>query len=143
MIEVFRHAPDLDSIFRVERILSLAGFPILWEGNVHGFLFVASRYARRLSGREMSVLGTFALHAGVAMRNANTFALLSEALDEAKRNRSALVEHIQRVEASAEAHDTLTNLLASGAEIRQFLEKMASQIRADSDQPVSYPQALK
>jgi len=128
MIEVFRHAPDLDSIFRVERILSLAGFPILWEGNVHGFLFVASRYARKLSGREMSVLGTFALHAGVAMRNANTFALLSEALDEAKRNRSALVEHIQRVEASAEAHDTLTNLLASGGEIRQFLEKMASQI---------------
>ena len=124
----FRHAPELDSIFRVEKILSLAGFPILWEGNVHGFLFVASRYARKLSGREMSVLGTFALHAGVAMRNANAFALLSEALDEAKRNRSALIEHIQRVEASAEAHDALTNLLASGAELRQFLEKMASQI---------------
>src|SRR5271165_1777389 len=124
----FRHEPDLDSIFRVEKILSLAGFPILWEGNVHGFLFVASRYTRKLSGREMSLLGTFALHAGVAMRNANAFAMLSEALDEAQRNRIALIEHIQRVEASAAAHDELTDLLASGAEIRKFLEKVSNRI---------------
>ena len=62
------------------------------------------------------------------MRNANAFAMLSEALDEAQRNRSALIEHIQRVEASADAHDELTDLLASGADIRQFLEKMSDRI---------------
>ena len=124
----FRHEPDLDRIFRAEKINSLAGFPILWENKVHGFFFVANRYARKLSGPETSLLGAFALHAGVAMRNAHAFAMLSEALDEAERNRSALIEHIQRVEASAAAHDELTDLLASGADIRQFLEKMSNRI---------------
>lgn len=124
----FRHSAQLDRILAAEKIASLSGFPILLDNKVHGFLFVANRYARKLSGREVSVLGTFALHAGVAMRNANAFALLSEALDEAQRNRNALIEHIQRVEASAAAHDELTDLLASGAEIRQFLEKMSNRI---------------
>ncbi|HLH49788.1 MAG TPA: helix-turn-helix domain-containing protein [Roseiarcus sp.] len=124
----FPHVPHLDSVFQTEKIKSLAGFPILWENKVHGFLFVANRYARKLSGRETSVLGTFALHAGVAMRNANAFAMLSEALDEAQRNRNALIEHIQRVEASAAAHDEMTDLLASGADIHQFLEKMSNRI---------------
>lgn len=124
----FQHSPELDRIFTIENIVSLAGFPILSEGKVQGFLFVADRYSRRLSGRELSVLGSFALHAGVAMSNANAFKLLSEALGEAQRNRSALIDHIQRVEASAEAHDEMTSLLASGADIGLFLRRMAGQI---------------
>ncbi len=125
----FRHASHLDRIFQTEKIKTLAGFPIVWENKVHGLLFVANRYARKLSGPETSLLGAFAQHAGVAMRNANAFAMLSEALDEAQRNRVALIEHIQRVEASAAAHDELTDLLASGAEIRKFLEKMSNRNR--------------
>nr|BAH89455.1 GAF sensor protein [uncultured bacterium] len=124
----FRHLPELDRTFETENIVSLAGFPILADGEVHGFLFVADRYARKLSGREISVLGSFALHAGIAMRNANAFRLLSEALDEAQRNRNALIEHIQRVEASAAAHDEMTSLLASGGEMQKFLQRMANQI---------------
>jgi hypothetical protein len=124
----FRHAPHLDRIFETEKIRTLAGFPILWESKVHGLLFVANRYARKLSGRETSVVGAFALHAGVAMRNANAFARLSEALGEAERNRGALIERIQRIEASAAAHDELTDLLASGADIHEFLQKMSNRI---------------
>jgi GAF domain-containing protein len=124
----FKHLPELDRTFEAENIVSLAGFPILSDGEVHGFLFIADRYARKLSGREISVLGSFALHAGVAMRNANAFRLLSEALDEAQRNRNALIEHIQRVEASAAAHDEMTSLLASGGEMQKFLQRMANQI---------------
>lgn len=124
----FQHSAELDRIFQLENIVSLAGFPILSEDKVQGFLFVADRYGRRLSGRELSVLGSFALHAGVAMRNANAFRLLTEALGEAQRNRNALIEHIQRVEASAEAHDEMTSLLASGADLSLFLRRMANQI---------------
>jgi hypothetical protein len=46
----FRHAPHLDDIFEPEKIQTLAGFPILWENKVHGLLFVANRYARKLGG---------------------------------------------------------------------------------------------
>lgn len=124
----FRHMPELDEAFRAEKIMSLAGFPILSEGKVQGLLFVADRYGRKLSGREISVLGSFAQHAGVAMRNARAFSLLSDALAEADRTRAALIDHIQRVEASATAHDEMTSLLARGADLPVFMQRMANQI---------------
>jgi GAF domain-containing protein len=124
----FRHSRELDRTFKDEKIVSLAGFPIISDNDVHGFLFVANRYSRKLSGREISVLGSFARHAGVAMRNANAFSRLSEALEEAQRSRNALEDHIKRVEASAAAHDEMTTLLATGAELHQFVQRMALQI---------------
>ena len=69
----FRHSGAFDRAFEAERIVSLAGFPILSENKLLGILFIADRYSRKLSGREMSILGSFALNAGVAMRNANAF----------------------------------------------------------------------
>jgi GAF domain-containing protein len=124
----FQHLPGLDRAFENEGIVALAGFPILHDGEAHGFLFVANRAARKLSGREISILGSFALHAGVAIRNANLFSQLSAALSAAEHNRNALVNHIKRVEASAVAHDEMTTLLATGAELRQFLQRLAVQI---------------
>jgi PucR C-terminal helix-turn-helix domain/GAF domain len=124
----FRHSAALDRIFRGENIVSLAGFPILSQGKLQGILFVADRYIRKLTGREISVLGSFALHAGVAMRNAQAFTMLSETLAEAERNRLALIDHIHRVDASATAHDEMTSLLAKGAEWPLFVQRMANQI---------------
>ncbi len=124
----FKHSPELDEAFASECIVSLAGFPIVSEGEVNGFLFVADRFARKLSGKEISALGSFALHAGVAMRNAHLFSRLSGALHEAEHNRTALLEYIKRVEASATAHDEMTTLLATGAELPQFLQRLSVQI---------------
>jgi hypothetical protein len=124
----FRHSESLDRILRAESIVSLAGFPILANDKLQGILFVADRYGRKLSGREISVLGSFALHAGVAMRNANAFAMLSEALAEAERSRAKLIDHIQQVDASAAVHDEMTSLLAKGTEWPLFIQRMADQI---------------
>ena len=124
----FQHLDALDRVFKVESIVSLAGFPILSENKLQGVLFIADRYRRKLTGREVSVLGSFALHAGVAMRNARAFTLLSEALAEAERNRVALIDHIRRVDLSAAAHDEMTSLLAKGTEWPLFVQRMADQI---------------
>lgn len=124
----FNHSPDLDAQFRAERIVSLAGFPILAEGKVQGLLFVADRYARDYTGREISVLGSFALHAGIAMRNAASFARLTEALADAERSRAALEAHIARVERSAEMHDEMMAMLAQGAGLTSFLTRMAAVV---------------
>ena len=53
----FRHTESFDRAFKAESIVSLAGFPILSEDKLQGILFVADRYHRKLSGREISVLG--------------------------------------------------------------------------------------
>ena len=124
----FRHSDALDRVFKAEGIVSLAGFPILSENKLQGVLFVADRYRRKLSEREISILGSFALHAGVAMRNAHAFQRLSEALAEAERNRTALMDHIHRVDVSAAAHDEMTSLLAKGTEWPLFIQRMAEQI---------------
>jgi hypothetical protein len=124
----FRHTESFDRAFKNESIVSLAGFPILSEDKLQGILFIADRYHRKLSGREISVLGSFALHAGVAMRNAHAFTMLSEALAEAERNRVALIDHIHRVDVSAAAHDEMTSLLAKGTEWPLFIQGMANQI---------------
>ena len=124
----FRHSEALDRAFKAEGIVSLAGFPILSEDKLQGVLFVADRYRRKLSEREISILGSFALHAGVAMRNAHAFTKLSEALAEAERNRNALIDHIHRVDVSAAAHDEMTSLLAKGTEWPLFIQRMADQI---------------
>ncbi len=124
----FRHSEALDRAFKAEGIVSLAGFPILSENKLQGVLFVADRYRRKLSGREISILGSFALHAGVAMRNAQAFRRLSGALAEAERNRTALIDHIHRVDVSAAAHDEMTSLLARGTEWPRFIQRMADQI---------------
>ena len=126
--ERFRHTESFDRAFKAESIVSLAGFPILSEDKLQGILFIADRYHRKLSGREISVLGSFALHAGVAMRNANAFTMLSEALAEAERNRVALIDYIHRVDVSATAHDEMTSLLAKGTEWPLFIQGMADQI---------------
>ena len=124
----FQHLDKLDRVFKVESIVSLAGFPIISENKLQGVLFIADRYRRKLTGREISVLGAFALHAGVAMRNARAFTMLSEALAEAERNRVALIDHIRRVDLSAAAHDEMTSLLAKGTEWPRFVQRMADQI---------------
>ncbi len=124
----FAHSPELDNKFDAEKIVSLAGFPILSDGKVMGLLFIADRYSRSFSGREISVLGSFALHAGVALRNARAFAQLSEALEAAESNRRSLEDHIQRVEDSAQAHDVMMSLLAQGADLLSFMQRMAAQI---------------
>lgn len=124
----FRHSEALDRALGAEGIVSLAGFPILSENKLQGILFVADRYHRKLSGREISVLGSFALHAGVAIRNAHAFTMLSESLAEAERNRVALIDHIHRVDVSAAAHDEMTSLLAKGTEWPLFVQRMADQI---------------
>ena len=124
----FNHSPDLDAQFRAERIVSLAGFPILADGKVQGLLFVADRFARDYTGREISILGSFALHAGIAIRNAATFARLSEALADAETSRAALEAHIQRVERSAEVHDEMMAMLAQGAGLTNFLTRMAAVV---------------
>ncbi len=124
----FRHLDALDRIFQAEGIVSLAGFPILSENKLQGVLFVADRYHRKLSAREISILGSFAIHAGVAMRNARAFTRLSEALVDVERNRTALIDHIHRVDVSAAAHDELTSLLAKGTEWPLFIQRMADQI---------------
>lgn len=124
----FEHMSDLDQVLSDEKIVSLAGFPIISGGKVQGILFVADRYSRKLSGREISVLGSFVLHTGVAMRNARAFTMLSDALDEAERTRITLTDHIHRIETSAATHDELTSLLTRGADPPVLMQHMANQI---------------
>lgn len=125
----FKHSPDLDEVMLSEGITSLAGFPIISGDDVQGLLFIAERYCRQLNEREKSLLGTFAQYAGVAMRNAHTFELLRHSLAEEERSRANLLQHIHSIEKSAHEHDEMTSLLANGAELKTFIQRMANLVK--------------
>lgn len=127
--EQFKHLPNLDEQFIAENIVSLVGFPIFSASRVQGVLFIADRYSRRYSGREISIIGSFAQHVGVAMENARAFGQLAETLETMEQNRCALEDHILRVEASARTHDEMMSLLAKGSDLKSFMERMATQTR--------------
>ena len=124
----FKHSLALDQQFSLEKIVSLAGFPVVSKNRVEGVLFIADRYSRQYSGREISILGSFAEHVGVALRNARSFTQLEQALDTMDRDRRSLEEHLQRVSDTERTHDDMMSLLARGADLHTFMQRMADQV---------------
>ena len=124
----FNHSSALDQQFNLEKIVSLAGFPVIAKNRVEGALFIADRYSRQYSGREISIIGSFAEHVGVALRNARSFAQLEQALASMDQNRRSLEEHLQRVSDTARTHDDMMSLLARGADLQTFMQRMANQV---------------
>jgi GAF domain-containing protein len=124
----FVHTEFLDNIVSTENIASLAGFPIMADDETFGFLFVADRYPRKLTGREISVLGSFASHAAVAMRNATTFARLGQDLTDQQHQNAALHRRVAQIESADAVLDEMTALLASDGTVDQFLQILAARV---------------
>lgn len=121
----FAHAPQFDATFRDEGIASLAGVPLLWEGEVIGLLFVADRYHRTHTAHHISILSTLATHAAVAIKNAMAFEGARAALRSAEAVRVKLERSTLEVQSAAEAHDQLTTLLARGAPLAAICQSVA------------------
>lgn len=125
----FNHTEKLDKVMATEGIQSLAGFPIITNDEFQGLLFIAERHPRKLSESEKSLLDTFAQYAGVAMRNAQMFNTLRQTLAKEERIRSDLQSYINSIEISANEHDEMTSLLANGAPLKTFIQKMANKVK--------------
>ena len=121
----FPHDERLDTIFRDEGICAVIGVPLLWEAEVIGLLFVADRYQRTHTAQSISILGTLATHAAVAIKNAMAFEQANAALKSAEAARAEVEQHASRMQAAAEAHEQMTSLLAKGASLGTISQSVA------------------
>ena len=126
----FVHDPSLDATFRDEGIASLAGVPLIWEGEAIGLLFVADRYHRTHTAQSLSVMCTLATHGAVALRNARDFERANAALQKADQACAQLERHVRNIQAAAEAHEQMTALLARGASLATLCQSVAQLMGA-------------
>ncbi|MDT7835074.1 helix-turn-helix domain-containing protein [Aquabacterium sp. OR-4] len=124
----FTHDVGLDSVFRDEGIVALAGVPLIWADEVIGLLFVADRYPRVHTAHNLAILSTLATHAAVALKNARDFGRVQAALCQADAARAALEQHARDVQAAADAHEEMTSLLARGASLATLCQSVAQRL---------------
>jgi len=127
----FEHSPESDAMMNGEDLCSLVAAPLLSGTEVIGILIVGDRYTRHYLPREISILGTLAAHASVAVRNARTFEVTRKALVEAERANRLLEDHTQALEVAAEAHEQLAKLLAKGATLQEIIEVVAGILNGE------------
>lgn len=118
----FNHNPLMDHAMREEGIRSVLSVPILSDSEVIGVLIVADRYRRLYQPWEVSVLGTLAAHASVAIRNARIFEQKQEALKYAEQANRKLEDKVTVLEHATEAHEKLTTQIAKGGSQQEMIQ---------------------
>jgi hypothetical protein len=110
----FRHLGEIDAGVREEELVAILGVPMRLGARVIGVLFAANRSARPFAPEEVSLLGSLAAHAAVAIDTARLLAETRAALAELSTANSLIRAHSDSVERAAAAHDRMTALVLRG-----------------------------
>ncbi|MCW2640416.1 MAG: diguanylate phosphodiesterase [Dactylosporangium sp.] len=121
----FRHTNDIDSAVAEEGIVAILGVPLRLGGRIVGVLFAANRSARPFSREEVTLLGSLAAHAAVAIDNARLLAETRAALAELSTANRLIREHSASVERAAEAHDRMAGLVLHGGDVSDLAASVA------------------
>lgn len=113
----FEHTRPIDDAVSEEGLIGILGVPLRLGTTVIGVLFASERRERPFSADEVSLLGSLADHAAVAIDNARRLKETRAALDELDATTSLLRERTRSLERAAEAHDRLTDLVLRGASL--------------------------
>ncbi|GAA4522744.1 helix-turn-helix domain-containing protein [Nonomuraea ferruginea] len=113
----FRHKHDIDEAVTEEGLVAILGVPLRLGQRVIGVLFAANRSARPFHQEEVSLLGSLAAHAAVAIDNARLLQETRNALEELSQAHRVAREHAEAVERAATAHDRMTSLVLRGGGI--------------------------
>jgi sugar diacid utilization regulator len=121
----FRHTNDIDTAVAEEGIVAILGVPLRLGSRIVGVLFAANRSARPFSREEVTLLGSLAAHAAVAIDNARLLAETRTALAELSTANRLIREHSASVERAAEAHDRMAGLVLHGGDVSDLAASVA------------------
>jgi hypothetical protein len=121
----FRHTNDIDAAVAEEGIVAILGVPLRLGSRIVGVLFAANRSARPFSREEVTLLGSLAAHAAVAIDNARLLAETRTALAELSTANRLIREHSASVERAAEAHDRMAGLVLHGGDVCDLAASVA------------------
>jgi hypothetical protein len=112
--ERFRHMRHIDTAVGEEGLVSILGVPMRLGARVIGVLFAANRSERPFAQEEVTLLGSLAAHAAVAIDNARLLEETRAALDELSAASELIQARSAAVERAAQAHDRMTALVVRG-----------------------------
>ncbi|WP_432510664.1 helix-turn-helix domain-containing protein [Kineococcus sp. SYSU DK001] len=110
----FRHTREIDGGVHEEGLVAILGVPLVRGSQVVGVLFAADRTARTFDRSEVSLLGSLAAHAAIALDNARLLEETRAALEELSATSRELREHTASVERAAAAHDRFIDVVLHG-----------------------------
>jgi GAF domain-containing protein len=121
----FRHTTEIDTAVAEEGIAAILGVPLRVGSRIVGVLFAANRSARPFSREEITLLGSLAAHAAVAIDNARLLEETRSALSELSTANLFIRDHSAAVERAAEAHDRMASLVLHGGDVSDLAANVA------------------
>ncbi|MFE3738980.1 helix-turn-helix domain-containing protein [Streptomyces sp. NPDC059134] len=121
----FRHTRAIDSGVRDEGLVAILGVPLMLGSQVIGVLFAADRHARVFEREQISLLGSFAAHAAVAIDTANLLGETRSALAELEKANEIIKEHSAAIERASDVHDRLTELVLGGGGVHDVASALS------------------
>jgi GAF domain-containing protein/sugar diacid utilization regulator len=121
----FRHTTEIDAAVAEEGLVAILGVPLRLGARIVGVLFAANRTARPFSREEVTLLGSLAAHAAVAIDNARLLEETRAALAELSTANRLIREHSASVERAAEAHDRMADLVLRGGDVADLAASVA------------------
>jgi hypothetical protein len=110
----FKHTHEINDGVRDEGLVAILGVPLIRGSEVIGVLFAADRTERTFDRSEVSLLGSLAAHAAIALDNARLLEETRTALDELSAASRELRAHTASVERAAAAHDLFIDVVLHG-----------------------------
>ncbi|WP_245159007.1 GAF domain-containing protein [Blastococcus sp. TF02A_35] len=110
----FRHTDEINDGVHDEGLVAILGVPLIRGSQVIGVLFAADRTERTFDRSEVSLLGSLAAHAAIALDNARLLEETRTALDELSAASRELRAHTASVERAAGAHDRFIDVVLRG-----------------------------
>ncbi|GAA2584952.1 helix-turn-helix domain-containing protein [Actinomadura fulvescens] len=112
--ERFHHLSFIDSAVGEEGLVAILGVPMRLGAQVIGVLYAANRSARPFVQEEVTLLGSLAAHAAIAIDNARLLEETRAALEELSSANKLIQARSAAVERAAQAHDRMTALVVRG-----------------------------
>jgi DNA-binding PucR family transcriptional regulator len=117
--ERFHHTGEIDASVGEEGLIAILGVPLRLGSRVIGVLYAANRSARPFAREEVSLLGSLAAHAAIAIDTARLLGETQSALAELSTAHAKISAHSASVERAAAAHDRMTALVLRGGGVEE------------------------
>jgi hypothetical protein len=124
----FRHTHEIDEGVGEEGLIAILGVPLILGSRVIGVLFAANRTARPFARHEITLLGSLAAHAAVAIDNARLLQATRDALGELRSANELVRAHSEAVERAAAVHDKLADLVLRGGGVEGIAAAVAEAL---------------
>ena len=115
------HVEDVDKIARLEELRTIAGVPMRLRADIIGVLMIGERDVRPPTPNEMSLLGSLASFAALAIESARQ-------LEEQQRAHEALRAQSEGTTRAATLHERLMDVAVSGGGVEKIIEALSEVV---------------